>query len=321
MLKLLVVSPIDPATLAQLEQQHDVITAYEAPEEAIRRLIVDREVLVFRSGVAITRGVLEDAPQLRMLIRAGSGLDNLDLEYAGQRGITLERIAGPGAQAVAELTFGLMLALARRIVVADGLLRRGRWAKTEMVGHLLRGKTLGIIGLGNIGTHVASLGVAWGMSVVGCVEQSSPKREVAYRAAGFELTDRNNVLASGDFVTVHVPLKDETRNLIDAAAIARMKRGAFLINMARGGVVDEHALYEDLTVGDHLAGAALDVHVNEGEGKVSPLHEMSNVVLTPHIGASTVDSQRQIGQEIVRIVDELDQASRPAGDVPGFRSG
>ncbi len=312
-MKLLVASPIDPGALAQLEQRHDVITAYGAPEEELRRLVVDREILIFRSGVAISRSVMEHAPALRLLIRAGSGLDNLDLGYTRQRGIVLERIAGPGAQSVAELTFGLMLVLARRILVADGLLRKGRWAKSEMVGHLLQGKTLGIIGLGNIGTHVARLGKAWDMSVIGCVERPSPDREAAFAEAGFDLADRDTVLAGGDFVTLHVPLTDATRNLIGASAIARMKRGSFLINVARGGVVDEQALYDDLAAGDHLAGAALDVHLNEGEGKVSQLHALSNVVLTPHIGASTVDSQRQIGVEILRIVAKLNGDSPPDG--------
>lgn len=304
-MKLLVASPIDPGALADLERRHEVLTAFGAPEEELRRLVVDREIVIFRSGVAISQSVIEHGPALRLLIRAGSGLDNLDLAYTQSRGIVLERIAGPGARSVAELTFGLMLVLARRILVADGLLRRGRWAKSEMVGNLLEGKTVGIVGLGNIGTHVARLAVAWGMSVIGCVERPSEGRAATLAEAGFKLADRETVLAEGDFVTLHVPLTDATRNLIDADAIARMKPGAFLINVSRGGVVDEVALYDDLTAGDHLAGAALDVHLNEGEGKVSLLHELSNVVLTPHIGASTVESQRRIGEEIVRIVEKM----------------
>lgn len=303
-MKLLIASQVDGDALAQLEAQHDVVAALGATEDRLRELVTDREALIFRSGVAISRAVLEAASELRLLIRAGSGLDNLDVPYTAQRGIALERIPGPGAQSVAELTFGLMLAVARRIVVADSLLRQGRWAKAEMVGRMLAGRTLGVVGVGNIGSHVARLGVAWGMSVIGCVAQPSPKRAAAFETAGIDLVDFHSVLAGGDFVTLHVPLSDATRNLVDADAIARMKRGAFLINVARGGVVDEQALLEDLTAGDHLAGAALDVHEAEGEGKVSPLSRLPNVVLTPHIGASTVDSQWQIGQEIIRIVDE-----------------
>jgi D-3-phosphoglycerate dehydrogenase / 2-oxoglutarate reductase len=303
-MKLLIASQIDGDALTRLGTQHDVVTAFGASEERLSQLVSDREALIFRSGVDISRAVLEAAPGLRLLIRAGSGLDNLDLAYTAQRGIALERIPGPGAQSVAELTFGLMLAVARRIVVADSLLRQGRWAKSEMIGRLLTGKTLGVVGVGSIGSHVARLGVAWGMSVIGCVAHPSPKRAAAFEVAGIDLVDYHSVLANADFVTLHVPLSNATHNLVDADAIARMKRGAFLINVARGGVVDERALLEDLTAGDHLAGAALDVHEAEGEGKVSPLSKLPNVVLTPHIGASTVDSQWQIGQEIIRIVDE-----------------
>lgn len=303
-MKLLVASPIDPDALHHLQTRHDVITAYGAPEDELRRLAADRQILIFRSGVEVTRSVMENAPELRMLVRAGSGLDNLDIAYTQSRGIALERIPGPGARAVAEMTFALMLALARRIVEADTLLRQGRWAKSELTGQLLQGKTLGIVGLGNIGGQVARLGLAWNMSVIGCVDQPSSERGSAFSVAGIVLANCDEVVAQADFLTVHVPLQESTRNLIDAATIARMKRGAFLINVARGGVVDENALYEDLLGNNHLAGAALDVHVREGEGKISPLASLSNIVLTPHIGAATVDSQRQIGEEVVRIIDE-----------------
>ncbi len=312
-MRLLVASPIDGGALSFLKGSHDVVTAFGASEDELRRLVADREVIIFRSGVEISRAVLEAGGALRALVRAGSGLDNLDVEYAAQRGIMLERIAGPGAQAVAEMTFGLMLALARNIVVADGLLRQGRWAKTQMMGHLIQGKTLGIIGLGNIGMHVARLGLAWHMPVIGCVDRPSPSRASELHSIGIELTDCANVLARADFVTLHVPLTQQTRHLIDANALATMRPGAFLVNIARGGVVDEAALFDDLVVGDHLAGAALDVHSQEGEGKVSPLHALPNVVLTPHIGASTFDSQRQIGEQIVRIIERLEAPTANPG--------
>lgn len=305
-MKLLVASPIDGAALSSLQASHDVVTAFGAPQEELCRLVVDRDAIIFRSGVEISRAVLEAGRTLRALVRAGSGLDNLDLEYAAKRGIVLERIAGPGAQSVAEMTFGLMLALARNIVVADGLLRQGRWAKTKMVGHLLQGKTLGIVGLGNIGMHVARLGLAWQMHVMGCVDRPTPDRANALLNEGIELTDCESVLARADFVSLHVPLTPGTRDLIDAKALALMRPGAYLVNIARGGVVNEAALLADLVAGDHLGGAALDVHTREGEGMVSPLHALPNVVLTPHIGASTFDSQRQIGEQIVRIIERLE---------------
>lgn len=312
-MKLLVASPIDADALAALERDHDVVVAFGASEDVLRQLVVDREAIIFRSGVDISRSVLEAGSELRALVRAGSGLDNLDLDYAAQRGIVLERVPGPGAQSVAEMTLGLMLALARNIVVADGLMRQGRWAKTQMMGHLLQGKTLGIVGLGNIGLHVARLALAWQMRVVACVARPSPSRASKLSDEGIELTDCDEVLRRGDFVTIHVPLTPETRNLIDGSALATMKPGAFLVNIARGGVVDEAALHADLAAGDHLAGAALDVHEQEGEGRLSPLHALPNVVLTPHIGASTFDSQRQIGEEVRRIIERFDTSTARPG--------
>ncbi len=300
-MKILVASPIFPAAVDVLREQHDVVEALNVPSDELKRLIRDREVLVFRSGVSITADVMRCAPDLSLLIRAGSGLDNLDMDYVQEHGLELVRVPEPGARAVAELAFAFMLALARQVPRADHLLRQGRWAKHEITGYLLADKTLGVYGSGNIGTQVGEMGRAWGMRVVGCVEHPSPARAASLAERGISLADSRDVLADADFVSLHVPLKDSTRNLIDAAAIARMKRGAFLVNLARGGVVDEAALLDALKRG-HLAGAGMDVHREEGEGKISPLAELSNVILTPHMGAGTVDSQRKIGERVIEIV-------------------
>jgi D-3-phosphoglycerate dehydrogenase len=267
-------------------------------------LIRDREVLVFRSGVNIPAALMAAAPRLRLLIRAGSGLDNIDLDYLRQRGLELKRIPGPGARAVAELAFGLMLALSRQILPADSQLRRGRWAKHELTGHLLDGKRLGIVGVGNIGSLVGRMGVAWGMEALGCVEHPSAERAAAFRDQGIHLADFQEVLAAADYLCICVPLKDSTRFMIGRPELARMKPGAFLVNTARGGVVDETALGEALRQGK-LAGAALDVHQREGENCISSLADLDNVVLTPHIGAMTVDSQREIGRKILEIIDDF----------------
>ncbi len=302
-MRILVASPIDADALDDLRTRHDVVAAFGAPEDELRRLAVDREAIVFRSGVSISSEVLAAATGLRLLVRAGSGLDNLDLDQVRRRGIDLRRVPGPGAQAVAELTFGLMLSLARGSTLGDRLLREGHWAKSELVGYNLTGKTLGIVGLGSIGSRVAALGSAWGMRPIGCVDSPSPTRAAEFAARGIELTDLDGVLASADFLTIHVPLGADTRGMIGAAELSRVKPGAFLVNVARGGVVDEMALLNELQPGGRIRGAGLDVHVNEGEGKVSPLASLPNVVLTPHIGAATVDAQREIGQEVVAIID------------------
>jgi phosphoglycerate dehydrogenase-like enzyme len=300
--RILLASPIDADALAMLSQSHDVVTAFNSSESELCAVAVDREALVFRSGVTISSNVIDAAPDLRFLIRAGSGLDNVDVEHARRRGIRLVRIPGPSARVVAEFTFALMLDLARNVSLADRLLRQGHWPKNALLGTLLRGKTLGIVGAGNIGSQVGELAAAWSMNSIGCVKNPSPAVAAALELKGTTLTPLETVLETADFVTIHVPLDDSTRHLIDGPALARMKPGAILLNLARGGVVDEDALLSELTNGGRLAGAALDVHEQEGEGTISQFANLPNVVLTPHIGAMAGDSQMEIGRRLVEIV-------------------
>lgn len=302
-MKILIASSISPEAIDTLRAEHDVVCAFGAPEATLRLLIADREALIFRSGVRITAAVLENAPHLQLIVRAGSGYENIDLDHVRRRRIRFIRIPGPGAQAVAELSFCLMLALARNLRWADGEWRRGNWVKSAANGHLLSGKTLGIVGTGNIGSRTGKLGAAWGMRVLGCVEHPAQEQRSRLRKDGIELAGLAEVLAESDFVSIHVPLQASTRNLIGAGALALMKPGAILVNLSRGGVVDERALYEALSSG-RLAGAGLDVHENESDGHVSPLAALDNVLLTPHIGASTIDSQREIGRIILSAVEE-----------------
>jgi D-3-phosphoglycerate dehydrogenase / 2-oxoglutarate reductase len=305
-LKLLLASPIHGEAEAELRSRHDVVIRVGASESELSDAAGDREAIIFRSGVNISRSVLA-APSLRLLIRAGSGLDNLDMEMVRARGIELRRVPGPGAQAVAEMTFAHMLALARQLLTADRLLRQGRWAKGELDAYNLAGKTLGVVGLGSIGTRVAELGVAWGMRVVGCVANPSAERRAEFASRGIELlTDCTGVLEQADFLTIHVPLDSSTRGLLGREELRRMKPTAFVINAARGDIVDEDALAEALREG-RLAGAGLDVHAKEGEGQISPLAALPNVVLTPHIGAATIDAQRDIGRIVVEIVDSFER--------------
>lgn len=310
-MKILIASSICPDAIAALEAEHDIVRAFGAPKADLRSLIADREALIFRSGVKITAPVMENAPGLRLIVRAGSGYENIDLDHVRRRRIRFVRIPGPGAQAVAEMSFCLMLALARKLRWADGEWRRGNWVKSAAEGHLLRGKTLGIVGAGNIGSRTGKLGAAWGMRVLGCVERPGPERRARLRRDGIELAGLTEVLAESDFVSVHVPLQASTRNLLGGGALALMKPGAFLVNLSRGGVVDEKALYDALTSG-RLAGAGLDVHQNEGDGQISPLAALENVLLTPHIGASTVDSQREIGRIILSVIQEA--ATKPVSE-------
>lgn len=304
-MRILVASPIDPSAIEKLRQQHDVICAYDAPTEVLRELIQDRDLLIFRSGVQITAEVMESGADLKYLVRAGSGLDNLDVEYVRRRGLQLTRIPTPSAQAVAEMAFALMLAMSRRLLEADGSMREGRWAKYELYGTLLSGKVLGIVGAGNTGSRVGEVGVAWGMEVIGCVEHPSAERGAALAGKGIRLADFDEVVRTADYVSIHVPLKESTQYLFNADVFSRMKPGSYLINLGRGGVVDEEALQKALTEGETVCGAGLDVHEVEHEGKRSPLADLSNVILTPHIGATVVDTQREIGRRIYEIVDAL----------------
>ncbi len=304
-MKILIASSIYPDAIDKLREDHDVICAFNAKDDVLKEVIVDREVVILRSGVQITAEVMACAPDLKLLLRAGSGFDNIDVDYVNEHGLRLIRIPGPGAKAVAEMSFTFMLALARNLLEADRLTRQGHWAKNKLTGELLTGKRLGIVGAGNIGTQVGKLGVAWGMEAIGCVEPATPEEAERLRAEGIRMTDFDEVISTSDFISIHVPLLDATRNLINSQELAMMKPGAYLINLARGGVVNEQALYDALTEGQ-LAGAGVDVHENEGEGKISLLAELPNVILTPHIGAGTIDSQREIGDIVINILKELE---------------
>lgn len=301
-MKILIASSIDPGAITALEQEHDVIRAFNADTEHLRAAAADREVIVFRSGVQLSEHVLDGAPNLQLLLRAGSGLDNVDVAAATRRSVEVVRVPGSSAQPVAEFTFALLLCLVRKVAMADRLLRQGHWPKAQLGGPLLTGRTLGIVGAGRIGSRVGELGAAWGMRVIGCVADVTPAVQAGLAARGITLASFDTVVAEADFLCLHVPLDEVTRHMIDARVLSQMKHGSYLINVARGGLVDEVALYPELTEGGRLLGAALDVHEREGEGTQSPFADLPNVVLTPHIGAMALDSQRLIGQRVVELV-------------------
>jgi phosphoglycerate dehydrogenase-like enzyme len=246
---------------------------------------------------------MEGVPDLKLLIRAGSGIDNVDLAYVKERGLRFERIPEPSRKAVSEMAFALMLALSRKLIIAHDSMCRSEWEKYRLSGQLLNGKILGVIGAGNIGSRVCKMGVAWDMQVIAYDRRLTSELAPELVSAGVRLTNFDEIITTADYICLHVPLDDTSRYMINRDVLARMKRGAFLINLARGGVVDEQALYEALKSGRRLGGAALDVHEKEGKGHLSPLAGLPNVILTPHIGGSTIDSQREIGERIVAIVN------------------
>jgi phosphoglycerate dehydrogenase-like enzyme len=304
-MRILVACALDPLALDQLSRDHEVECTTQPCAGELARRLRGQDVLVLRSGVGVTRAILDAAPELQLIVRAGSGVDHIDREEVHQRGISLVRIPSPGARAAAELTFALMLALARHLIPMDGMLRRGRWAKHDFEGVLLAGRTLGVVGAGTVGSLVGQLGAAWGMRVLGCVRRRRSDTSTRLRRLGIEHASFDDVVAQADFLSLHVPLDDSTHGLVGEEVLARIKPGAVLINVAQAGVVDPLALYHVLRCGKRLRGAALDVHENEGTGCLPPLRHLPNVILTPHVATMTVDTQREIGAEVVRVVDDF----------------
>jgi D-3-phosphoglycerate dehydrogenase len=257
----------------------------------------DCEALIVRSATRVTAEIIAAAPRLRVIGRAGIGVDNIDVEAATERGIVVLNTPDANATTTAELAVAHIMSLSRHLPAADASTRAGKWERSKYMGTELTGKTVGIIGYGTIGRIVASRCLGLKMHVV--TYDPYVTREVV-EDDGVECMGLDELLETADYVTLHCPLNDSTRNLIDAQRFARMKAGARLVNCARGGIVDEAALHEALRTG-RLAGAALDVFEQEPPAG-SPLLALPNVVMSPHLGASTTEAQVATGVEIARQV-------------------
>lgn len=287
--KVLVVDPISPTTLERLRASYDVTVRLRPTPSELPNLLRDVDAIVLRSGVELPGHVIKAANRLSVIARAGTGTDNIDLVAAKAAGVQVFNVPSVSAQAVAELALGLVFAVARRIALADRQVRGGTWNKTGLTGSELAGKTMGVIGLGRIGSRIADLAGGIGMKVIGSVDPLTRAND----PEGIHLMRTNEVLPRADVLALACPLTEDTRNLIGASELDLMMPTAYLVNIARGGVVDEAALYTALTR-NRIAGAALDVHAAE-QGD-SRLAELDNVVLTPHIGAMTMDAQDRIGE-------------------------
>lgn len=262
--------------------------------------IARHDALIVRSATRVTAEVLARATRLKVIGRAGTGVDNIDLDAATRAGTVVVNTPGGNSVAAAEHTLSLLLALARNIPQANADLRSGLWERKRYMGVEVTGKTLGIVGLGRIGREVARRARGMRMEILGFDPYVSQE---AATTMGIEATTLEELLARSDFVTLHVPVTDETRHIVGARALASMKPGARLINCARGGLVDEQALYEALESG-RLAGAALDVFEHEPPGDTRLLHH-PRVVATPHLGASTVEAQQRVGTEIAEKIRDF----------------
>jgi len=259
----------------------------------LRAIIGPFDGLAVRSATKVTRELMEAAPNLRVVGRAGIGVDNVDVTTATARGVVVMNTPYGNAITTAEHAIAMMFALARQLPDASTSTKAGKWEKNRFMGVELFGKTLGLIGCGNIGSIVADRAVGLRMKVVAFDPFLSEKRAVEL---GVEKVELNELLERADFVTLHAPMTDQTRNILSRENIARMKRGARIINCARGGLVDEAALHDALKSG-HIAGAALDVFETE-PATDSPLFALENVVCTPHLGAATAEAQENVALQV-----------------------
>ena len=299
----LICDEVDPI-LNKILNDNGLKVSYEptiTPEEILEK-ISTFNIIIVRSRTTITKEMIEKADNCKIIARVGVGLDNVDQDAAKTKNIRVINAVEGAMNAVAELVLGLMLSLARQTARGDRAVRNGQWIKKELKGTELRGKYLGIIGLGNIGKRLGRLAHSLNMNIIGY--DVMPIDEEFAKEVGLMKADLNTLLQSSDYISIHVPLLDSTYHLLDAQKMSTMKKTAKIINTSRGGVVDEDALYEALKNGT-LGGAALDVFEKE-PAIGTKLAELDNVILTPHIGAQTKEAQslaaNVIAEKIVQIL-------------------
>ena len=299
-MKIVLAEKVSPATLAVFaaEPGWEVKTHDQLPE-GLAAALAEADALVVRSAVQVDDALMEHAPKLRVIGRAGVGVDNIDAEAATRRGIVVMNTPGANAVAVAELTVGLMIALARKVPAANATMHAGKWEKKNLQGTELRGKTLGILGLGRIGLDVARRARGFGMEIIG----TDPFVSAAVaRENGIVLVPVEELFAKADYLTLHVGLTTQTTGIINSKTLAAMKKGVRIINCARGELVCDADLAEALKSGQ-VAGAALDVFSVEPP-KDSPYFGLDNVILSPHIAGSTAEAQEAVGVQIAHQVCE-----------------
>lgn len=296
-MKILVCDKIAPEALEELKKVGEVVYKTGMEPEELKKEISDADVVVVRSATKLRREILDAAKNLKLIVRAGIGLDNIDLDAAKEKGIEVRNTPAATSISVAELVFAHMLAAARMLPLAYTSMRAHKWEKKLFQGFELYGKTLGVIGFGRIGREVAKRAVCFGMDVlwydVVDVETDIKARRV----------DLDELLSSSDFITIHVPLLPQTKYMINSNVISKMKDGVVLVNAARGGVVEEEAVLKALESGK-IGFYCVDVFEKEPTDNFA-LIDHPNVIPTPHIGASAKEGQLRAGMEVVRIVREF----------------
>ena len=297
-MKVLIADAINEKGIENLKEVAEVVVDTSITPEELANTIHEYDGIVVRSRTKLTADIIKKADNMKIIARAGVGVDNIDLNAATEKGIMVVNSPESTSITVAEHTMGLLLTMARKLSIADKSVKEGKWEKKKFMGVELRNKTLGVIGMGRIGSQVVNRCKAFEMDAM-AYDPYLPE-EVA-KQMGVKLTDLDTVLKNADFITIHVPLTPETKHLISTEQFEIMKDSAFITNCARGGIIDEDALYDALT-NNKIGGAALDVYEEEPPAEDSKLFELDNIVLTPHIAASTKEAQRDAA---IIVADEI----------------
>jgi D-3-phosphoglycerate dehydrogenase len=299
-MKVLICDSISKTAIERMRQACIEVDVNEkiTPEELLQ-VIGSYDAMVVRSRTKVRKPVIDAAKNLKVIVRGGVGVDNIDVDYAQARGVRVLNTPAASTASVAELALAYIFALARPIVQATASMRGGLWEKAKFEGTEVRGKTLGIIGAGRIGLALAERAAGLGMTVLGYdVVQVTPKPYI-------KMVSLDELYAQADYISLHLPLTDSTRHIIDADAIAKMKRGVRIVNCARGGIIDENALYDALVAGK-VAGAALDVFEIEPPTD-RKLFELPQAIGSPHIGAGTYEATARIGDEVAELLMAINQ--------------
>jgi D-3-phosphoglycerate dehydrogenase len=319
-MNVLVCDPISPKGIALLQQRPELnvtVLKQKTPEAELLALVKDVHAMVVRSETKISKKVIDAAPNLKVVGRAGVGVDNVDVDAATARGIVVMNTPGGNTISTAELTFSMLMAVARKIPQAHASMKEGKWNRKDYQGAELYNKTLGILGMGRIGGEVAKRAAVFGMKVLAYDPYLSRARAEALHVDLKENVD--DVYHASDFITVHMPMTDETKGMVNAAAFAKMKKGVRVLNCARGGIINEADLFAAIQSGQ-VGGAALDVYETEPPPADFPLRALPQVIMTPHLGASTEEAQENVGIEVAEaIIDYLiNGAVRNAVNLPSL---
>lgn len=300
--EILIVDPIHPKALNRLKEQFTLHIHYEPSKSLLLRLIKDKQGIILRSGVDLDADILRSANTLKVIARAGSGIDNINCIEAKKKGIQVINVPSGSSISVAEHCMGLILSLCRNISIANDQVKKNQWKKSELMGQELFGKTIGIIGLGNIGSSLAKIAQGFSMNILGCAKNNIEKRRLTLKTQGIHLTTFEQLLTKSDIICLALPLTDMTRKMINIEEFRLMKSSAILVNVSRAEIINSKDLICALER-KFIRGFATDVFKRKTEP--TELAKFNNVVLTPHIGAMTDEAQLRIGQIIAENLESI----------------